>query len=146
MDDVLRRRLWRHIEALPEAQIYQALDFIEFLAAKYARDSIRPPGTGLQRFGERLQDKLRSQHVGMGAMRGTLEAMNTADRVFSGIAEAGRSILREVEEGFQEPEPPRPSRTPRSLDPPPPSMPEPNRLAGGAGGTDPPVGEETESQ
>ena len=145
MDDVLRRRLWRHIEALPEEQVYQALDFIEFLSSKYARDSVPAPGTGLQRFGERLQDKLRSQRVGMGAMRGTLEAMNTADRVFSGIAEAGRSILREVEDGLREPEPPRPSRTPRSLDPPPPSRPELDRPAGGAGSAEPPPNEETES-
>ena len=154
MDDVLRRRLWRHIEALPEEQIYQALDYIEFLTSKYARHAVRPPGTGLQRFGERLQDKLRSRQVGMDAMRGTLEAMNVADRVVSGITDAGRSILREVEEGFREPEPPLPPplspRPRRSLEPPPPTVLEPQRPAvpkpdpaSPGGGAEPPQNGET---
>jgi hypothetical protein len=103
MHDVLRERLWRHIEALPEEQLYQALDYVEFLASKYARDAIRPPGSSLQRFGERLEDKMRGQRVGLRAIFGTLEAMGQADRVVSGLAEAGRSIWREVEDGLRSP-------------------------------------------
>jgi hypothetical protein len=127
MDDVLRQRLWRHIEALPEEQVYQVLDYIEFLSSKYARQSVRPPGSSLQQFSERMQDKLRAQGVGIRAMRGTLDAMGTADRVFSGIAEAGRTLLREVEEGLKAPpaDPNRPAT--RSLPP--------------AQGSEPPAGE-----
>src|SRR5687768_3911135 len=36
MHDVLRQRLMRHIEALPEERLYHALDYVEFLASKYA--------------------------------------------------------------------------------------------------------------
>ena len=36
MHDVMRKRLWRKLEALPDEQLYQVLDFIEFLEAKYA--------------------------------------------------------------------------------------------------------------
>lgn len=112
MHDVLRQRLWRHIEALPEAQLYQALDYIEFLTSKYARDAVRAPGTGFQRFGERLEDKMRGRGVGFSAIRGAMEALGSADRFFSGVAEAGRSVLREVEEGLKaEPRPAEP-RTP----------------------------------
>jgi hypothetical protein len=100
MHDVLRQRLMRQIEALPEAQLYQALDYVEFLASKYARGAVRAP-TGWQRFGERLEDKMRGQGLAFGAIRGTLGAIGTADRVFSGIAEAGRSLLREVEDGVR---------------------------------------------
>lgn len=116
MHEVLRQRLWRHIEALPEAQLYQALDFIEFLSSKYARDAVRP-SSGLQRFGERLEDKMRGQGLGLRAIRGTLDAMGAADRMVSGIAEAGRSLMKEVEAGLSTPAPALGSGTPDSAPP-----------------------------
>ncbi|HEX2094880.1 MAG TPA: DUF2281 domain-containing protein [Longimicrobiaceae bacterium] len=100
MHDVLRQRLMRHIESLPEEQLYQALDYIEFLSSKYARESTRAP-TSLQRFGELLEDKMRGQGLTVRTIRGTLTAVGTADRMFSGLAEAGRSLIREVEEGVK---------------------------------------------
>jgi hypothetical protein len=127
MHDVLRQRLWRHIEALPEEQLYQALDYIEFLSSKYARDAVRPAASPLQRFGERLEDKMRGQRLGFRTIRGTLEAMGSADRVVSGIADAGRTIWREVEEGLRvpneteqsrrEPKPAADAEAPRALPP-----------------------------
>lgn len=99
MNDVLRARLLRHIEALPEAQVYQALDYIEFLASKYARDQIRP-ASSVQRFGEILEDKMRVQGVAMGAIKGTMGVLSTADRMFSGLSEAGKSLIRSVEQGM----------------------------------------------
>ena len=95
MHDVLRDRIIRHLEAMPEAQQYQVLDYIEFLASKYNR-SVRQPG-GVQRFGEILEDKMRAQGVALGTIRGAMGVMGTATRVVSGITEAGRSVLREVE-------------------------------------------------
>lgn len=133
MHDVLRQRLMRQIEALPEAQLYQALDYVEFLASKYARDAVRP-ASGWQRFGERLEDKMRGQGVGFGAIRGTMSAIGTADRVFSGIAEAGRSLLREVEEGVRGATTGGPDARPPQNGTPPPA-PEPRVL--GPGGTEP---------
>jgi hypothetical protein len=114
MHDVLRERIRRHLEALPEAQLYQVLDYIKFLSSKYARESVRPPASPFQRFGEKLEDRLRLNRVGFGAIRTTLEAVGSADRVVSGIAEAGRSLLREVgagapEESAPETPPPAPS-------------------------------------
>ena len=80
MDEILRQRLWRHIEALPEAQVYQVLDYIEFLSSRYARAPVRDPATGFQKFGERLQDRMRAQGVAMRAMRGTLDAVGVQGR------------------------------------------------------------------
>lgn len=105
MQDTLRQRLWRHIEALPEEQVYQVLDYIEFLSSKYARSPVRPASSSLLRFGERLEDKMRGQGVGLRAIQSTLGAMEAADRVFNGIAEAGRSLVRDVETGLRPPEP-----------------------------------------
>jgi hypothetical protein len=120
MHDVLRERLARHLEALPDEQLYQVLDYIEFLSSKYARDRIRPPSSSLQRFGERLEDKLRGQRLGISAIRGTMSAVGSADRLMSGIADAGRSFLRDVSAPANDPSPesralpapetPRPSR------------------------------------
>jgi hypothetical protein len=93
MHDILRERLARQLEALPEQQLYQVLDYIEFLTSKYAKDSVRPPASAFQRFGERLEDKLRINRVGFDVIRGTLNVVGAADRVVSGLAEAGRSIL-----------------------------------------------------
>lgn len=115
MHDVLRERLLRHIEALPEEQVYKALDYVEFLASKYARDGVRP-ARPLQRFGEMWEDKMRGQGLGVGAIRGTLGVVGTADRVFSGIASAGRNLLREVDSATRPAEIP-PSR-PEPREPP----------------------------
>lgn len=135
MHDVLRQRLWRHIEALPEEQLYQALDYVEFLAAKYARESIRPPASSLQKFGERLQDKMRGQGLGLRAIRGTLEAMGTADRVVSGITTAGRTLWQEVEDGLRTPPQPQGGEGPRSTT----SEPEPPRALPPARADDDPL-------
>lgn len=96
MNDILKERLWRQIEALPEEQLYQALDYVEFLTSKYARGGVRPAGSALQQFGEKLEDRLRLNRVGYDAIRGTMNVVGAADRMMSGLAEAGRSILREV--------------------------------------------------
>ena len=118
MHDMLRARLMRHIEALPEAQIYQALDFLEFLSSKYAREVVREPGM-FQKFSELLEDKMRGQGLAFGTIKGALGVMGTAGRVVSGITEAGRTVIREVESVIT-PDPdaappaqlPRPSRPP----------------------------------
>ena len=106
MNDVMRERLWRHLDALPEERLYQVLDYVEFLSSKYAREPVRGPASAVQRFGERLEDKLRVQRVGLDAIRTTLNAVGTADRMVSGLAEAGRSLLREVGAAADPPEPP----------------------------------------
>lgn len=116
MHDLLRARLLRHIESLPEAQVYQALDFVEFLSSKYARDSLREPGV-FQKFSEMLEDKMRGQGLAFGTIKGTLGVMGAAGRVVSGITEAGRTVIREVESAMTpEDEPPgqlpRPARQP----------------------------------
>jgi hypothetical protein len=113
MDDVLRQRLWRHIEALPDEQVYQVLDYIEFLASKYHRHGVRPAASPLQSFGERLQDKMRLRGVATRAIRGTLDVVSTADRVFTGIADAGRNLAKEVETGLRSERPPVPLDPPR---------------------------------
>lgn len=113
MHDALRARLMRHIEALPEAQIYQVLDYIEFLSSKYARESARTAGP-FQRFNELLEDKMRGQGLAFGTIKGAMGVMGTASRVMTGITEAGKAVVREVESVVAPP-----PQDPSQLPPPP---------------------------
>jgi hypothetical protein len=92
MHDVMRKRLLRKLEALPEAQLYQVLDFIEFLEAKYA-PGVAPEPTGLQRFAERFEDHMRARAISPRVMGGTMALLGAAGRVLDGIAEAGRELF-----------------------------------------------------
>ena len=95
MHDVLRQRLLRRIGSLPDEQIYQVLDFIEFLESKYARD-LKVETTGLQKFAESLEDKLRKKAVSPSTIREAFQLIAAADRVLSNVSTAGKQILNEL--------------------------------------------------
>lgn len=105
MHDVLRQRLLRKIDSLPEEQIYQVLDYIEFLESKYARD-LQAEASGLQRFAERMEDQLRRRAVSPVTLREAFQLISAADRVLSGVSSAGRQIFSELNEGLEGPERP----------------------------------------
>ena len=95
MHDVLRQRLIRKIESLPDEQIYQILDYIEFLEAKYA-STVNVEASGLQKFAEGLEDKLRRRAVSPSTIREAFQLISAADRVLSGVSSAGRQILADL--------------------------------------------------
>ena len=95
MHDALRQRLLRKIESLPDQQIYQVLDFIEFLEAKYA-DTDPVEASGLQKFAENLEDKLRKKAVSPNTIREAFQLISAADRVLSGVSSAGKQILSDL--------------------------------------------------
>jgi len=102
MHDVLRQRLLRKIESLPDEQIYQVLDFIEFLESKYAHAG-PVEATGLQKFAENLEDKLRRKAVSPSTIREAFQLISAADRVLSGVSSAGKQILSELGEALEGP-------------------------------------------
>jgi hypothetical protein len=95
MHDVLRQRLMRRIESLPEEQVYHVLDYIEFLESKYAR-SLNPETTGLQRFAENLEDKMRKKAMNPATIREAFQLIAAADRVLSTVSSAGRQLITEL--------------------------------------------------
>jgi hypothetical protein len=95
MHEVLRQRLLRRIESLPEAQVYQVLDFVEFLESKYARDARLEP-TVLQKFAEGVEDTLRKQAMNPAKLREAFQLIAAADRVLGDVADAGKQILGEL--------------------------------------------------
>jgi hypothetical protein len=102
MHDALRQRLLRKIESLPDAQIYQVLDFIEFLESKYAH-AAPVEASGLQKFAENLEDKLRRKAVSPSTIREAFQLISAADRVLSGVSSAGKQILSELGEALEGP-------------------------------------------
>ena len=95
MHDVLRARLMRKIESLPEDQIYQVLDYIEFLESRYVSD-LEPETSGLQRFAEKLEDRLRRRTVSPANIREAFQLIAAADRVLSSVSSAGKQIINEL--------------------------------------------------
>ena len=92
---VLRQRLMRLIEALPEEQVYQVLDYIEFLESKYGQESA-PSASGLQKIAEGIEDRLRRRSVNPGTIREAFQVISAADRVLSGVSAAGKRVLNEL--------------------------------------------------
>ena len=85
----------RKIESLPDEQIYQVLDYIEFLESKYAEAELVET-SGLQKFAEGLEDKLRRRAVSPSTIREAFQLISAADRVLSGVSSAGKQILRDL--------------------------------------------------
>lgn len=95
MHDALRQRLIRKIESLPDDQVYQCLDYIEFLESKYAGD-LAAEASGLQKFAEGLEDKMRKRAVSPTTIREAFQLISAADRVLSGVSSAGKQILNDL--------------------------------------------------
>jgi hypothetical protein len=100
MHDVLRNRILRKLEVLPAAQLYQVLDYIEFLESKYA-SGIAPEPHGLQRFAERLEDRMRARTVAPRYIGGAMSALGAAGRMVEQIAGVGRELAAEWEAATQ---------------------------------------------
>jgi len=95
MHDILRERLMRKIESLPEEQVYQMLDYIEFLEAKYGSDADEET-SGLRRFAEAMEDRLRKTSVSPAKLREAFQLLSAADRVLSNVSSAGRKLMEEL--------------------------------------------------
>ncbi|MEX0843289.1 MAG: hypothetical protein WD960_05430 [Gemmatimonadota bacterium] len=96
MHESLRRRILRRLDTLPEPQLYQVLDYIEFLESRYAREVPRD-ATALQLLAERFEDELRKRTMNPSNLREAFQLMSVADRVLGSVSEAGRQILGEVQ-------------------------------------------------
>lgn len=92
MEDVTRKRIQRMLDQLPDEQLYQVLDYIEFLELKYARDTSRKPDA-FQQFAERLEDQMRVRSLAPKAMKGTMKVMSTAGKMLDGVRELGKDLV-----------------------------------------------------
>src|SRR5438105_12004198 len=95
MKDILRERLIRKLDTLPEEKIYQILDYIDFLESKYAPKPSTAPNP-LKRFAEGIEDTLRAGKMSAGVIGGTMNVMGKAVGVVTDVANAGKSVATEI--------------------------------------------------
>jgi len=96
MHETLRRRILRRLETLPEARLYQVLDYIEFLESRYGEGA--PEGaSNLQTLAERIEDGLRRRTLSPTTLREAFQILHAADRVLHTVSEAGKGILAELQ-------------------------------------------------
>lgn len=96
MHEAMRKRILRRLETLPESQLYQVLDYIEFLESRYNR-GIPEETTALQKLAEKLEDGLRKGNVNPSNLREAFQLISTADRVLSSVSAAGKQLLDELQ-------------------------------------------------
>ena len=96
MHDVLRARVMRKIETLPEEQVYQVLDYIEFLETRYSAAGQDSRPGGFQKLGEEIEDRMRKGAFKPSHLREAFQVIAAADRAFSGVRRAGRQLFDEI--------------------------------------------------
>jgi hypothetical protein len=94
MNDLLKQRVLRRLEGLPDERAYQVLDYIEFLESKYAERAV-PTGI-LARITETVEDTMRAAKLPVQAISGTASVMDSASRIMKGIAAAGHAVVDEA--------------------------------------------------
>jgi hypothetical protein len=94
MNEVLRERLLRKLETLPDERAYMVLDYVEFLESKYATRAAGAPA--FQKVAETLEDTMRAGRVPVNVIRGTMDVVSKAGRFMESLAAAGRAAVEEV--------------------------------------------------
>jgi hypothetical protein len=95
VNEFVLKRIERKLASLPEERVYQVLDYVEFLEARYATQS-EGAATPFQKLAEKVEDTLRAGRVPVNAIKTTMDAMSAAGRLMSGLAAAGRAVVDEV--------------------------------------------------
>lgn len=91
MNEILRDRVMRKLELMPDDKLDQVLDYIEFLDTRYAPRNAPQPNP-LTRFAEGVESTLRVGKVSANALSGTMSIMNKAVGAISEVAAAGKSV------------------------------------------------------
>ena len=95
MNEYLRDRIVRKMETLSDERLYQVLDFVEFLEAKYAEKPEASAGI-FTRFAEAVEDRLRAGQVSVSTIAETMGMMNKAMGILEGVAAAGKSVANDL--------------------------------------------------
>jgi hypothetical protein len=95
MNEHLRQRILRRLEALPDDRGYQILDYVEFLETKYA-ERTASAATAFTKFTDAVEDRLRAGRVSATAIAETVGLMNRAANVLNGAMQATKSMANEL--------------------------------------------------
>lgn len=95
MNEHLRERITRKLDALSDERGYQVLDYVEFLESKFAERQT-PQGNAFTRFTEAVEDRLRAGKVSAAAIAETMGLLNRAANVLNGAVAAGKSVANDI--------------------------------------------------
>jgi hypothetical protein len=94
MNDLLKQRINRLLDALGDERGYQVLDFVEFLNSKYGERG-QPAGI-LAKITETVENTMRAGKLPIQAITGTMGLMDSATKVMKGLAAAGQAVVDEA--------------------------------------------------
>lgn len=95
MNDILRERLIRKLDSLPDERVYQVFDYIDFLESRYSQRISTSPNR-LQQLAEGMEDTLRAGKVAASAVAGTMSFVGKAVGAINSVASAGKSVATEI--------------------------------------------------
>lgn len=96
MNEMLRKQIWRKLEALPEDKVYAVSDYIDFLQSEYGEAA--GDARGFRRFAELFQRQARRSGIPATALRESMRVIGATDRVLDAFREAGKEFLAELEQ------------------------------------------------
>ncbi len=115
MNDLLKQRILRLLDAASDERGYQILDFVEFLDSKYAERS-QPDGI-LSRITATVENTMRAGKLPIQAITGTMGLMDSAAKVMKGLAAAGQAVVEEAVKAVESPPGPEVEQKPKNLSP-----------------------------
>lgn len=94
MNDLLKQRILRRLEALSDERGYQVLDYVEFLESKYAER--QAPTNIFAKITETVEDTMRAGRIPIKAISGTMNLMDSAGKLMKGLTAAGKAVVDEA--------------------------------------------------
>jgi hypothetical protein len=94
MNDLLKQRIIRMLDAASDERGYQILDFVEFLDSKYA-ERAQPDGI-LSKITATVENTMRAGKLPIQAITGTMGLMDSATKVMKGLVAAGQAVVEEA--------------------------------------------------
>ncbi|HKH82261.1 MAG TPA: hypothetical protein VKA25_01115 [Gemmatimonadales bacterium] len=115
MNDLLKQRIIRLLDAATDERGYQILDFVEFLDSKYAERS-QADGI-LSKITATVENTMRAGKLPIQAITGTMGLMDSAAKVMKGLAAAGQAVVDEAVKAIESPTPEETQQNPKNLSP-----------------------------
>ena len=100
MNEHLKDRILRRLEALPDDRGYQILDYVEFLESKYAERTT--PDNFFTKITEKVEDTMRAGKLPVDAIAGTVGFFDGESKVMRGMAAAAQAAVDEASKSAQE--------------------------------------------
>jgi hypothetical protein len=91
----VRDRINRKLDTLSDERLYQVLDYVEFIEARYAEKPAVPANV-FQRFADGVEDKLRAGGVAASTVAETMGLLGKAMNVLNGVAQTTMTVATDV--------------------------------------------------